>query len=458
MLAHRQPSIAFFARRGSTRPRRPAFHTSPSCRSLGSRRTCGLSTSSNRRPGRARTRWPRSPAPTRQPRRLPRPGAPKDLSSAEFKSCANEPLIWSDDLVEHLSRTPLHITLGLGTNYIHAIKAEALALDVDWARNVSDTEKLDAFIEAHGEAIAARAEAVEQKDIAESKACGMAICLNHDPKADRKGGASASKDEHAWVIKYRDLKKEKEAAEAAARKAETRAAAADKQEEAAKAAVLGGQLDGGPFTLRYHAFLKDVGISEAVYFGGTFIGPYLEKVFGSAVNTKKLCAIVGPGRFSCPDGVERPFGSSARVTALESVLVPFAKLHRLFNRKEGLCDHERASFKPLVAEHAIAFATVFPTVTPTPKMHVLCYHMDELLERHGSIGMDTEQGIESFHPEFNTVLNLFRHMDRQPEKQLEAVATRLWTRGGGKRARGSEGVKESKQVRSEKARAKHKKR
>ena len=78
------------------------------------------------------------------------------------------------------------------------------------------------------------------------------------------------------------------------------------------------------------------------------------------------------------------------------------------------------------------------------------------MQRRGSIGIDTEQGIESFHPEYTYVLNMFRHMDRQPEKQLEAVVSRLWTRGGGKRARGSEGVKETKQARDEKMRAQRK--
>ena len=86
----------------------------------------------------------------------------------------------------------------------------------------------------------------------------------------------------------------------------------------------------------------------------------------------------------------------------------------LFNRKDALCDHERALFGILIKEHAVAFARVFPDVTPTPKMHVLCFHMEEVLGRHASIGIDTEQGIESFHPEFNYVLNHFRNMDRQP--------------------------------------------
>jgi hypothetical protein len=56
--------------------------------------------------------------------------APQQLSSEAYASCTNMPMIMSDDLSEHLSRTPLHITLGLGTNYIHLIKAEAHALDV----------------------------------------------------------------------------------------------------------------------------------------------------------------------------------------------------------------------------------------------------------------------------------------------------------------------------------------
>ena len=38
-------------------------------------------------------------------------GAPQNLSSAAFMSCTYPPMIEDDDLSEHLSRTPLHITL-----------------------------------------------------------------------------------------------------------------------------------------------------------------------------------------------------------------------------------------------------------------------------------------------------------------------------------------------------------
>ena len=46
-----------------------------------------------------------------------KPNAPKTLSSGEarFKSCIHEPLFRSNNLTEHVSRTPLHVSLGLGT-------------------------------------------------------------------------------------------------------------------------------------------------------------------------------------------------------------------------------------------------------------------------------------------------------------------------------------------------------
>jgi hypothetical protein len=48
-----------------------------------------------------------------------------------------------------------------------------------------------------------------------------------------------------------------------------------------------------------------------------------------------------------------------------ATLRPFGELHQLFNRKEPLCEHEIERLQPLVVEHAIAFAKVFPKTVPT---------------------------------------------------------------------------------------------
>lgn len=77
----------------------------------------------------------------------------------------------------------------------------------------------------------------------------------------------------------------------------------------------------------------------------------------------------------CPDGEERSFGSDSRAEALASVLLPFGELHKLFNRKDSLCEYEIARFSVLVREHAtIAFATVLPESTHAQVARALLSH------------------------------------------------------------------------------------
>ena len=66
--------------------------------------------------------------------------APKELSSGldKYKSCVQAPLFYSNDLAEHTTCTPLHVSLGLGTNYMKAVEHRCAQLDMAWALNVSD--------------------------------------------------------------------------------------------------------------------------------------------------------------------------------------------------------------------------------------------------------------------------------------------------------------------------------
>ena len=295
----------------------------------------------------------------------------ENASSAECQSCAQDPMVWSDNLLLQFSGTPLHILLGLGTNHLKMVSDEATKLDEQIAMCVSDFDTLEAYYEAENQRTEARAEEEHQLAEVESKGAGMAICLWHDPKADRQGSASEAKDEHAWVIKYRALKKDKVAAEKAAAKAAATAVAAEKKLVAARE-LLSAKVPGGPFTTRYETFLKSLGISMAKYFGGTFVGPDLNKILGSSERISELCAVLKAGQFMCPDGKEHSFGSDTRAAEVEAVLQPLGAAHRLFNRKEALCEHELAEFPKLIKEYAIKFAEVYPKVQPTPKKQDAC--------------------------------------------------------------------------------------
>ena len=90
-------------------------------------------------------------------------------------------------------------------------------------------------------------------------------------------------------------------------------------------------------------------------------------------------------------------------------------------------------------------------------MHVLTYHLEEIMQLKGSVGMDTEQGIELYHPEINYIRNMFRSMDSKPEQQLAAIADQCYARGAGKRERGNAPpLRATKHARAEKARVVHK--
>jgi hypothetical protein len=383
------------------------------------------------------------------------PNAPKNLSSADFKSCDREALFRSNDFVEQTSCTPLHVTLGLGTNYLKAVEHRCGELDADWAVNVSDKVLLKSWEDAQAEAFTLTEAHDEAKAEIASMETGIEMLVSVDPTASKTGRIDAYRDDQrdAGKIRYRKMKDDLKKLVAAQKKAAAAVTKAESAEAAIKETLLKQTDEGaGPFGKRFRKLLLDLKISMKKYFGGTYIGPDLHKIFGITAHIRLLCDLLKRGHFEMPDGTWKHLGSDDEADALFSCLRPFGELHQLFNRKEPLCEHEIVRFPELVVEHAIAFATVFPTVVPTLKMHILSMHMSEVLERHGSIGMDTEQGIECYHPEVTYVMNKFRSMDRRPEAQMAAVAKQCWARGAGKRASAGEDVRAAQHARTEKQR------
>ena len=176
------------------------------------------------------------------------------MSSADFKSCAKPPMIEDDNLSEHLSRTPLHITLGLGTNYLNMVEAECVKLDTEWALFVDCSQFLDDYQNAVAEEVAAEDLVSDLKDEAESLRCGMTICLAHDSNAARKGVVRRGNDEHEWVIRYREKKKELDAVEVKIKKALNALAAAEKKQTEAQSALMHAAGGIGPFQKGFNDF------------------------------------------------------------------------------------------------------------------------------------------------------------------------------------------------------------
>jgi hypothetical protein len=412
--------------------------------------------------------------------------APKGLSSAAWYSCQEKPLVFAMQIIMAFSGTPLHITLGLGTNHLKLVESEATELDEDIALYGQDAVLLAAYKAAEKQRAAAREKEEQHKAEAESTRAGMAICVAREPSAGAGGKAAAGSIKE----QFRAYKKQAEAAESTAKEHAKQAVAAEKKVAAVKEKMAASEGQ-GPFMQRFCALLKALKIDVKKYFGGTYIGPDLNKILHDDENIKQLAAVrmpffghahgaatvccctraeaelcrrVAGGQvlkaldFKCADGETRSFGSDTRAAEVEACLLPLGACHRIYNRKEPACEHEISSFSQHVDAYAIGFARAYPKVQPTPKMHVLCYHHDEILKLKGSIGMDTEQGIECLHPEINYIKSHFRALDRQPEAQLAAIAEQAMARGRGKRARDADAkpLRASKHARAEKARAVHK--
>ena len=242
----------------------------------------------------------------------------KDLSSGDdrFKSCCLLPLFQSNDLDEHVSRTPLHVTLGLGTNYLKAVEARCAELDSVWAINVTDQVLTDEWLTAVTDVEMAKEAVAECERNLRSKEAGMAINLEKDAEAKRKGRVDASRADgrDIWVIEYRQYANEHKLLESSLKKLTAAVTAADKVEAGAREKILKLTPEGtGPFGTRFKKLLIALKISMKTYFGGTYIGPDLHKIFGVSDHIRMLCDTLKAGSFECPDGVTRFFGSDEEV-------------------------------------------------------------------------------------------------------------------------------------------------
>jgi hypothetical protein len=359
------------------------------------------------------------------------------LSSGQplYQSCEEESMFWSDDLVEHVSKMPLHVLIGIANNRLNRLEEETLKLDENWALN--DDSGSGELIRAWHEANVAVAVAEEgiasiQEEITTHESA-MLECQAQEPgRKEWDRGAIPAGDKGVWKRRYREEKEAKAIFEGKIRVAKKNLEKLKAEEDSTKAAALAAAST-GPFASELErVLLKEIKISKKKYFGGTYEGPSADRVFSSRENISKLCAVLRRREVRSPDGVSTTWlGSDERAAAVESVLQAFGGAYRLFSKKDALCEHEITLFPKIVERFMVCHAEVYPDEQPTPKMHVLGFHYAEMMERHGSTGQDSEQGIEALHPEFNYVLNHFRALDRNKPAQLEAVAGRMWSRGAG---------------------------
>ena len=109
---------------------------------------------------------------------------------------------------------------------------------------------------------------------------------------------------------------------------------------------------------------------------------------------------------------------------VETLLTLFSQIYELFSANHPLCKHE----VELIAFRCYQFGSWFPTNFPEAnlirKFHVLTFHVPEKARLHWTVGMETEQGIESVHPFVNKWNRTFASITKPSDTRYEgSVAT-----------------------------------
>ena len=182
-----------------------------------------------------------------------------------------------------------------------------------------------------------------------------------------------------------------------------------------------------PFSAGFDTFFDKHGICRLQYFGGSLQGEDINAICSSTAVITEMTDQLKVRQINVSATRVVSIGSDERAAGMARVCISFGRLHCLYNRKAPLCRHELEAYPGWVAEFAISFAEVLPEVKPTPKLHTITHHHLDILKLKGSIGFETEQGMEGYHCECNAVERNTGNT-RDQHKKVALTMQRTWER------------------------------
>ncbi len=160
-------------------------------------------------------------------------------------------------------------------------------------------------------------------------------------------------------------------------------------------AELNSTATAGPFTRAVNDELRKHHIHKRSYHGGEYVGGDCDRIMknGNAI-ANCLCQtqVVGV------DGVTADGGDDATATKYRRLFAALLECSQLFSAPRTLCSHEIKYLE----ERSAVLAGLWPR-SYTPKFHLLTHHMPQFARDWGSIGLASEECVESSHRLFNSL-------------------------------------------------------
>ena len=341
-------------------------------------------------------------------------GSSRKPEAMDFDSCVNRPLFAFSAM--QISRIPLHLLLGIGTQQIQLLELRLKGLDAIWAAGRGtqlSNPKMEAKLREAEALVIKLAGDVETNldnavslrnamDLIEADEANAVAVLRGKKAPSRAAGYTPVRHEAA----YRRHRLERDVSLKAQK-------AAEKSLEVAKKEVQNlYNLEAGPFMRGLYNLMDSFNLERQAYHSGALNGNDCHKLFQPHV-ASVIASLLAP-KVGTELMVEAPserrsmgvrlelsnaqgVGDDALASSFERLWIVLGEAASLWTRKEPLCHHERQSFKTLASEFAALYAELFPDQEPTPKMHILLYHVFPQMEYLGGSGILHEGVVEAFH-------------------------------------------------------------
>lgn len=139
--------------------------------------------------------------------------------------------------------------------------------------------------------------------------------------------------------------------------------------------------------------LDSLGVDLQAYHSGTFIGNHMFKVLkvSDSIDGPKL---ITEALASRPDLQFKFY----------QLLLTLGEIFRFTSCIGFLTQIETETLETKIQELKNFLIQNFQNMTTTPKMHMLLTHFLPFVKKHGTIGLFTEQSIESLHAELNFLM------------------------------------------------------
>ena len=350
--------------------------------------------------------------------------AGEKAKSLNFESCEHAPLLSGGFVIDTVSTTPLHISLGLGLQFLNVIEAEAIGIDKSiktkrgQVDNFEIVYELQREIAVHCTEINEKIKSVEEKisHVVERK---KEIIRERGALFKQARGRYVNNSDLAVGVRktFENLGKEKVSLEKEKEKyvkqlktQEGKLAKAEKTLDEIK----------GPFKTRLDAVLDSMKLKRAAYHSGALIGPDVKKLVQKE-NIKKLGKVfkemelkVGPAN----NPEHASFGGKEIQAKIVALLTKFKLCYDLYTANRVLCRHEVELLAIRCSSLGAWFPVNFPESNLRRKFHLLTVDVPKQARRIKTVGMLTEQTIESIHPYINELERRFAKVADRSKKGL----------------------------------------